>query len=121
MEHPEKYVCQIFTSPTETKLVYTTPGFVMPAEAPRAGIKADPTSLRGPAPAKEIESRERPTQDEEACTAPECKPEAAPAKKIESKEQPKTQRKVAARAAQPRQEQQAMLDDVNPFRVLFNW
>jgi hypothetical protein len=33
MANPEKYVCQIFTSPTETKLVYATPGFVMPAEA----------------------------------------------------------------------------------------
>src|ERR1700723_2714881 len=37
MEHPEKYVCQVFTSPSETKLVWSAPGFTMPAEAPPAG------------------------------------------------------------------------------------
>jgi hypothetical protein len=33
MEHPEKYLCQVFTSPAETKLTYQASGFVMPVEA----------------------------------------------------------------------------------------
>ena len=99
MANPEKYVCQVFTSPTETKLVYTAPGFTMPAEAPPAGIKADPSRLEGSH-----------TGDSLGHTSVE--PKAEPPKA----EAPKP-KKLAQR---PRQEQQAMLGDVNPFGVLFN-
>ena len=95
MEHPEKYVCQVFTSPAETKLTFQTSGFVMPVEAP---------SPPPPPP-------------------PERKSKAEPSKKddIQVSEPPKETpkpRKVAQQ--QPRYERQAMFDG-NPFSGLFNW
>jgi hypothetical protein len=107
MANPEKYVCQVFTSPTETKLVYTAPGFVMPTEEHQATPPPERKSSLTPEPpkpepAKEIESKKNGVQ----------------VGKLESvKEQAPKPKKVAQ---QPRHDQEAMLDG-NPFTALFRW
>jgi hypothetical protein len=112
MANPEKYVCQVFTSPAETQLVWTAPGFVMPAAASPAGRQGflTPKALDdvkvGPS---KLEERD--------------KPEAvAPAKEIESKAPPvditpPKQKKVAQ---QPHYQRQAMFEG-NPLTGFFSW
>jgi hypothetical protein len=112
MENPEKYVCQIFTSPGEINLTYQAPGFVKDAEK-KTELTPEPPK---PEPAKEsprsklgseaIESKKNGVQVGKL-TAPEVKePEQAPKPK-----------RVAQR---PRRDEQAMFEG-NPLAMLFNW
>jgi hypothetical protein len=41
MENPEKYVCQVFTSPAEINLTYQAPGFVKDVETSRPERKSE--------------------------------------------------------------------------------
>jgi hypothetical protein len=93
MEHPEKYFCQVFTSPKTTTWTYVPPGEITPAEAspppPEIRPQADPTSAPG-------KLEPPPKEKETAASVP---------------------KKLAQR---PRYERQAMFEG-NPFSGLFNW
>jgi hypothetical protein len=108
MANPEKYVCQVFTSPTETKLVYTAPGFTMPAATePQQPSPPERKSEAQPAPPKPAEIESKKNDVQVGKLTPEVKePEQAPKPK-----------RVAQR---PRYEQQAMFEG-NPFTGFFSW
>ena len=93
MEHPEKYFCQVFTSPKQTSWEYKAPAEITPAEAsppqPEIRPQADPTSAPG-------KLEPPPKEKETAALVP---------------------KKLAQR---PRDEPQAMFEG-NPFSGLFNW
>ena len=63
MEHPEKYFCQVFTSPKTTTWTYVPPGEITPAEAsppqPEIRPQADPTSAPRQAEPPPKEKRQR--------------------------------------------------------------
>jgi hypothetical protein len=99
MENPEKYVCQIFTSPGEINLTYQAPGFVKDAEK-KTELTPEPPKPE-PAKSEAIESKKSDVQ----------------VGKLEPAQQAPKPKKVAQR---PRDEQQAMFEG-NPLAMLFNW
>lgn len=107
MEHPEKYTCQVFTSPKTTAW---TPGEMAQPQGTEPDIKADPTSVISP---------------NAIPRAPGASPVDIQVKQDPVKEAPKP-KKVAQR---PRQTQTAMAEPAakaamfngNPFAGLFNW
>ena len=113
MEHPEKYFCQVFTSPKTTQWVYVPPGAVPAADPPegdRTGLEASKKALDdvrvGPT---KLETKDAPKPDASADPTPR---EIAKPKRV---------------AQQPRHDQQAMAGgrqapfEGNPFTGFFSW
>jgi hypothetical protein len=113
MEHPEKYFCQVFTSPKTTQWVYVPPGAVPAADPPegdRTGLEPSKKALDdvrvGPT---KLETKDAPKPDASADPTPK---EIAKPKRV---------------AQQPRYDQQAMVEgrqtmfEGNPLTGFFSW
>ena len=116
MASPEKYVCQVFTGPSETQLVYQTPGFTVPAAAaspkenlqPGANPEHRSDAVVPGAPDENFTAMQRFGTDNQNSAAGGSQPQVLPA--------PKPKRV----AQQPRYQRQAMFEG-NPLAMLFNW
>jgi hypothetical protein len=108
MANPQKYVCQGFTGvETARWMPDNNENASEPPPSPDHASLAPPAlAAPKPEPAKEIESK---NDVQVGKLTPEVKEQAPKPKQ------------VARRTTGYREQQQAMLEGPNPFRVLFNW
>jgi hypothetical protein len=111
-DHPEKFVCAVFTGPKSTPWVYVAPGSVIPTAEPEPPPPERKSSLT-PKGESEAEPSKKALDDIQV-----SKPDKlGDTDKPPVPEQAPKPKRVAQ---QPRYEQQAMFTG-NPFSALFNW